>query len=261
MKTIHCFNMMHLGDCIQSLHYLTNAVKVNDVNFEFYCNPDYHGQLHEMIDGIGGIKLEHIYMAETIDDPCYNIWIGAHDYGGICETSEDIYGDESDQGTYFLVLNKILSEIMSIQCPFEEKQDMIYNQESLSLDPKHTEKYDYLFINSQNQSIEFPNFENECTDILNKLLVNNKKVITTRKIDGVPCTLDHGMSVVEIARLAKNVKNIIGVNTGPLHLCMNKWVIPNLDKFIVWCPSPETFNYGKNFITVKSLGEIDESSR
>lgn len=260
MKTIHCFNMMHLGDCIQALHYLTNATKINDVNFKFYCNPSYHGQLTEMLDGDDRVKLEHIYMVETIDDPCYNIWIGAHDYGGIAETSEEVYGNDSDQGTCFLVLSKIISDAMKIWCPFEEKKDMIYNQESLSLDSKHTEKYDYLFINSQNQSIEFPNFENECADMLSKLLDKNKKVITTRKISDVPCTLDYDMSVVEIARLAKNVKNIIGVNTGPLHLCMNKWVIPNLDKFIVWCPTQETFNYGKNFITVKSLGEINESS-
>jgi len=260
MKTLNCFNIMHLGDCIQSLHYLMNAAELNNVQFKFYCNPSYHDQLNEMIGDTTGVKLEHIYMAETVEDPCYNIWIGAHDYGGICETSEEIYGDQSDQGTYFLILNKILSDIMSIECPFEEKKDMIYNQESLSLETKHDQTYDYLFINSQNQSIEFPNFESECADTLSKLLSKNKTVITTRKIEGVPCTLDYNMSIVEIARMAKKVKNIIAVNTGPLHLCMNKWVIPNLDKFVVWCPTPENFNYGENFVTVKSLGEIDESS-
>ena len=117
MKTLNCFNIMHLGDCIQSLHYLMNAAELNNVQFKFYCHPSYHDTT--------GVKLEHIYMAETVEDPCYNIWIGAHDYGGICETSEKIYGDQSDQGTYFLILNKILSDIMSIECPFEEKKDMI----------------------------------------------------------------------------------------------------------------------------------------
>jgi hypothetical protein len=257
MRTIHCYNQYHLGDCIQSLHFLTNASTHNEVNFKLYCNHLYHEQLNELLEGFDGVELEHIYMAETISDPCFNIWIGAHDYGAICDTSNDIYGKKSDQGTYFLVLNKILSDVMGINCPFEEKKDMVYNQDSLSLDCKHTDEYDYLFVNSKNCSIEFPDFENECSDTLKKLLDNNRKVITTRKVEDVPCTIDYGMGVVEIARLAKNVKNIIAVNTGPLHLCMNKWVIPRINKFITWCPTPENFNYGDNFIPVKSLKEIE----
>lgn len=57
------------------------------------------------------------------------------------------------------------------------------------------------------------------------------------------------MSILEIGKLSKNVKNITAVNTGPLHLCMNKWSLPHIN-------TNETFNYGSNFKTVKSLGEL-----
>lgn len=254
MKTINCYNLYHLGDCIEALHFLINATKCNDVKFNFYCNPAYHTQLKEFLDNTNTITL--------IDTPdktqaWIDTWIGAYDYGEICKKSEEIFKTDSDQGTFFLLLAEILSHMMGLKCPFSNKQDMIYNQEVLNLPCKHENHYDYLFINSKNQSIPFPNFQQEITNLMQKFALKNRSVITTSKLSNIPCTTDYTLSVVEIARLAKNVKNIIAVNTGPLHLCMNKWVIPAVEKFIVWSPA-ETFNYGCNFTSVKFLSEIEE---
>jgi len=253
MRIIHCHNIQHLGDCIQTLHFLLNTSKYNDVYFRFACNPKYHNQLQDFMYGYDKVKLTSEIYSSSIDT-----WIGAHDYGKLCKQSDEIYKDTSDQGTYFLLLWKKLSKIMEVECPFQTKQDMVYNEKGLSFDPSIKNQYDYLFINSQNMSIPFPNFENECSGIIEKLNESNNSFITTRKIENYPCTLDHNLNVVDIARLAKNVKNIIAVNTGPLHLCMNKWVIPRISKFIIWSPTPENFNYGPNFINVKSLKEIEQ---
>lgn len=254
MKTINCHNFYHLGDCIETLHFLINATKHNDVSFNFLCNPTYHHQLQEFIGNTDKIKLINELKESSIDT-----WIGAYNYGDICKKSDEIFGKDSDQGTFFLLLSKILSNIMNIKCPFIYKNDMIYNQETLNKKCKHTQTYDYLFINSKNQSIPFPNFEQEIVSMMKILKTKNRSVITTAKVDNTPCTLDYNLSVVEIARLSKNVKNIIAVNTGPLHLCMNKWSLPTIEKFIVWSPA-ETFNYGSNFKSVKFLSEIEESS-
>jgi|TARA_X000001382_G_scaffold99076_2_gene73512 hypothetical protein len=253
MKIINCHNTYHLGDCIQSLHFLLNASEQNGVMFNFFCNPIYHNQLEGLLDGYDGVQLSNEPFPGSFD-----LWIGAHDYGGICRQSDEIYGDESDQGTYFLLLCKKLSDLMEIKCPFSIKKDMVYNQPALNKECVHDQKYDYLFINSYNTSVPFPDFEQECSDMIERLNASGKSFITTRKIDEYPCTLDYNLSVIEIARLAKNVKNIIGVNTGPLHLCMNKWVIPKLEQFITWCPTPENFNYGNKFFPVKSLSEVDK---
>ena len=78
-------------------------------------------------------------------------------------------------------------------------------------------------------------------------------------MENVPCTLDYNLSIVEIAKLAKNVRNVVAVNTGPLHLCMNKWSLSNINNFIIWSTA-ETFGYGNNFKTVKTLKEIDENN-
>lgn len=254
MKTINCHNFYHLGDCIEALHFLINAAKLNNVQFNFLCNTAYHNQLQEFIGTFDGVKLLTRPVGPSIDT-----WIGAHNYGDICEKSNKIFGKDSDQGTFFLLLAGILSNIMNIECPFSTKTDMIYNEDVLNEPCKHNETYDYLFINSKNQSIPFPNFEQEIVSMMKILKTKNRSVITTTKVDNTPCTLDYNLSVVEIARLSKNVKNIIAVNTGPLHLCMNKWSLPTIEKFIVWSPA-ETFNYGSNFKSVKFLSEIEESS-
>lgn len=254
MRTINCHNLYHLGDCIETLHFLINAAKHNNIQFNFLCNSDYHKQLQEFIHDFDGVKLITSPIGESIDT-----WIGAYNYGNICKKSEEMFGKDSDQGTFFLLLAGILSNIMEIKCPFSTKMDMIYNEEVLNKPCKHNEFYDYLFINSKNQSIPFPNFEEEIVSMMKKLKAHNKSVITTAKVIDTPCTLDYNLSVVEIARLSKNVKNIIAVNTGPLHLCINKWTLPNINNFIVWSPA-ETFNYGSNFKSVKFLSEIEESS-
>ncbi len=255
MTVVNCYNQYHLGDCIEALHFLINATKCNDVTFNFYCNPSYHSQLQEFIDNNNKITLV------KIPDPSQkwiNTWIGAYDYAKICNESERIFGKDSDQGTFFLLLGQILSSIMGIKCPFMTKEDMIYNQEVLNQEPSHKESYDYLFINSKNQSIPFPNFNENEKWLIDIFIKQNKKVITTAKIKDIPCTTDYGLSVVEIAKLTKNVKNIVAVNTGPIHLCMNKWTINNIDTFTVWSPA-ETFNYGPKFKSVKNLTEIHEN--
>ena len=254
MRIINCHNLYHLGDCIQALHFLINAAKHNNVQFNFFCNPAYHEQLQEFVGTFDGVKLITRPIGPSIDT-----WIGAHNYGDICKKSDEIFGKDSDQGTFFLLLTDILCSIMNIKCPFSTKMDMIYNEDVLNQPCKHNEIYDYLFINSKNQSIPFPNFEQEIVSMMKTLKTKNRSVITTTKVDNTPCTLDYNLSVVEIARLSKNVKNVIAVNTGPLHLCMNKWSIPTIKKFIVWSPA-ETFNYGPNFKSVKFLSEIEQNS-
>jgi hypothetical protein len=258
-RIINCYNQYHLGDCIEALHFLINAARCNDVKFNFLCNRDYHSQLKEFIGDANG-KLYSITPPDIVDNTFINTWIGAYNYGQICEDSDVIFGEDSDQGTFFLVLSKILSDIMELKCPFTEKADMIYNESSLESSwITSFDSYDYLFINSPNMSIPFPNFEEEVSIFIERLQSKNKKVITTAKYLDLPCTLDYNFSIVDIAKLSKNVKNVVGVNTGPLHLCMNKWTIQNVQSFTVWSPA-ETFNYGSKFRSVKSLGEIDASN-
>lgn len=251
MKKIKCHNLYHLGDCIETLHFLIHASRINDVQFDFFCNPQYHNQISPLIERDNVNLISHIDVLENSIDT----WIGAYQYDKIFEKSDLIFKDQSDQGTCFLLLWEMVSKKMEIKTPFSNKNEMIYDEEVLNLPCRHKEEYDFLFINSKPFSLVYNNFEEENYLFLDWLKQQNKKVITTRKIENYPCTLDYNLSVVEIGQLSKNIKNIVSVNTGPLHLCMNKWSLENIEKFIIWTPA-ESFNYGEKFKTVRSLKEI-----
>jgi hypothetical protein len=251
MKRIHCHNLYHLGDCIQAVHFLIHASRLNEIVFDFFCNPQYHNQLKEFI----GNDRINLLTSPNPAELSFDTWIGAYKYDKICEKSIELYKNESDQATYFLLLWNTISDLMKIKCPFKEKKDMIYDEDTINQECSHKEKYDVLFINSKNMSIPFPDFENEVLMTVEKLKNSGKTFILTDKKANHPSTTDYGLSVVEIARLSKTVKKIIAVNTGPLHLCMNKWTIENVDEFVVWSPE-ETFNHGPKFKCVKSLRNI-----
>lgn len=256
MRTINCINTKHLGDCIQTLHFLINAAEKNNVCFKFICNSVYHEQLQELlINHSDKVKLTNYSPGEE----CVETWVAGYgNYGKINEESIRI-NSYLDQATCFLIHWNNVSNIMKIECPFTIKTDLIFNQQVLAEPCKHKTQYDYLFINSQPLSLLYENFNQESILFLQKLKSKNKTVITTKKIEDYPCTLDYNLTVVEIGKLAKNVKNIVSVNSGPLHLTMNKWSLAHINTFTIWSPS-ETFGYNDKFKTVKNLGELDENS-
>jgi hypothetical protein len=257
MKIINCHNNLHLGDCVETLHYLINVVENNEITFNFACVPNYHSQLNEMIRDYSD-KIKLVSNAQLAQDSIETWVAGYGDYGELNTKSVELNG-YLDQATSFLLHWIRISQIIGVKCPFITKTDLIYNQKVLSEDCLHKQNYDYLFINSVPMSGQCNSFSDyESINFIKRILNKNKTVITTRKIGDIPCTLDHGLSIVEIGKLAKNVKNVVAVNTGPLHLCMNKWSLPNINNFTIWS-SAETFGYGTNFKTVKTLGEINES--
>jgi hypothetical protein len=257
MRIINCINALHLGDCIQTLHFLINAAEKNNVAFNFICNPAYHQQLQELlVNHVDKIKLTNFV---NPGEECIETWVAGYgNYDKINEESIKING-YLDQATSFLIHWNHVSDIMKIDCPFTTKIDLIYNQSVLAEECKHNKKYDYLFINSNSLSMWYENFNEESANFLQKLKARNKTVITTKKIEDYPCTLDYNLSVVEIGKLAKNVKNVVSVNTGPLHLTMNRWSLDVINTFTIWSPK-ETFGYNEKFKRVKSLGELNESN-
>jgi len=257
-QLLNCHNNLHLGDCIETLHYLINVVENNEISFNFACVPDYHSQLSEMIRDYSD-KIKLVSNTQLAQDSI-ETWVAGYGdyYGEIITKSVELNG-YLDQATCFLLHWIRISQLIGVKCPFITKTDLIYNQKVLSEDCSHKENYDYLFINSVPRSGQCNSFSDfESISFIKRLISKNRTVITTKKIGDIPCTLDYGLSIVEIGKLAKNVKNIVAVNTGPLHLCMNKWSLSNINKFIIWS-SAESFGYGTNFKTVKTLGEIDES--
>ena len=61
------------------------------------------------------------------------------------------------------------------------------------------------------------------------IILNKKyKIITTKKVDGILCTLDDNLSLKDIASLSTNIKNIIAINTGVVPGLLNEYTLNNI---------------------------------
>lgn len=89
MKTINCHNHFHIGDCVETLHYLANVVEKNDIFFNFACDPNYHFQLNEMIRDYNDKTLSFVQeWAEKCEKEIPNVKQGLYDGGDHCKLIE-----------------------------------------------------------------------------------------------------------------------------------------------------------------------------
>lgn len=252
MESIFCHNEYHLGDCIQTLHFLIKCSEINDIKFNFFCNSTYFDQLKPLLnDRVELVNLKHKGSIGT--------WVDDYKKYDEYKTQSKLENGLFDQANIFLLHWQDISKIMNLNCPFKEKKDLIYDEDILSKNCRHYEKYDYLIINSKPLSGQCSCYsESKFINLVESLEKDNKTFITTNKIKNYPCTKDYNLNVVEIGQLAKNVKNIFSINTGPLHLCMNRWSIENNFTLLVCgggrCGN-DTFDYGSNFKTIQEMIE------
>jgi hypothetical protein len=112
--------------------------------------------------------------------------------------------------------------------------------------------YNILIINSVPASGQFD--YNDSFDQTIQQLASRYRVITTKKVVGVDCTLDTGMSLVDIGALAANCDHLVAIETGPHSACLNKWTVQNIKSWIVG-HNTNSFLYN-NSLAVKNMNEL-----
>jgi hypothetical protein len=230
----------HIGDCFLHSHYMRKVVENNpNITFDFHLLEKHKKQVSEYIDDIPQITIKS-YDSAPLNS--YRGWIGQF---GIPPIPFDLN---------FLRYHSYnnLSRKMGIESPFKSIEDLLFDNPKL--EGKHIQSsYDILLINSEplsNQTsynaIDYENFVFKC-------IKANRSVITTKKIDNVPCTMDYGMSILDIGALSTKCKVIVGINTGPLITCLNIW---NKNKTIVSIDSNCYLNSFKNVKIAHSINSI-----
>ena len=67
-------------------------------------------------------------------------------------------------------------------------------------------------------------------------LYNEKfKIVTTFKVNDVPCTLDDKLSIFKIGAISTHSKIIIAINTGPFTSILNIYTLNNIKKINYIC--------------------------
>jgi hypothetical protein len=207
MRHINFKSELHLGDCIMHTDFLNKMIKINDVKVGFYIIEKYKDQVEEFIEDKTRI-IPYNYSDAPSD--ANRAWMAQ--YGHIKQIPFDF-------GLLKLNFYQTLCQHLNLKCPYNDIIDLLPDSPLISENP-NDENWDILLINSDGFSGQTGGMPLLCERFVEKF--KHKKIITTKKIFDVPCTLDLKYSVLDIAKLSLKCKTIIAVHTAPWHLVMNK---------------------------------------
>lgn len=234
---IEFYNEYHLGDNVFHLTFLRKLCALVDDNFVYYVHSMYLPELNKHIVGFEDrITLKGL---EERTPTAINAWIG------------EIY----DKRTYehkFLYDNFYVEWFNILTNKIYSKSFNITLHSDYPLFSKKLDGYEILFINSVPMSGQF-NYTDLLDDVV-RILSKKYHLISTRKVEGVECTLDKGMSLVDIGTLAANCRDIVGINGGPMSACINQWAIQNVKSWII-ADSRHSFSFN-NVTHVNNFNEL-----
>ena len=209
-------NEYHLGDCIFTIIYINKLCRYDrSINIKFYCNKEYHNQLHELIEYTERVSLLQF------EKKGESTWINR----------ENLYhGDKIFKGKYaqyyyydniYIDFYNYLSNKNKIDLKFVSNREILFDSFEENED-LYSYKFDYdiLIVNSSPKSDQFTFCEKELAIII-KEIARRFKVITTKKINGIPCTTDSQYSILEIGKLSCYIRNFICIHTAPHILTIN----------------------------------------
>lgn len=207
MRVINFKSETHLGDCIMHTDFLNKMVKINDVEINFFIVEKFKDQVEEFIEDKNHIKPYNL--ADAPKD-AQRAWLNQYGH---------IHSIPFDCGKLKLDFFQQLCTNLNLKCPYVNIIDLLPDS-PLIIENPNDENWDILLINSDGFSNQTRGISLKWEVLIEKF--KHKKIITTKKIKNIPCTLDFNYSVLDIAKLSLKCKIIIGVHTAPWHLVMNK---------------------------------------
>jgi glycosyltransferase involved in cell wall biosynthesis len=256
-KEISFYNELHIGDCLWAITYFNQILALNDFDVVFYINPDYFKQVKELIHPayIDRVLLKPII--EVDKSKSINTWIGSPE-NNFCQNIE-VSGREIQEMCFRMFLE--ISSKNGIIFGIKDKSEFIYDHPWIcGSNPmlRDIGNPDVLFVNSTPMSTQFSQDENALASLYEEL--KGKKVFTTKKFGDFPCTLDYGLSLLQIGQIAAKSKIVIGIQTGPFCACVNKEAIKNVKEWyvLVWKNKSEIIfhNIGGRFNICEKADQV-----
>ena len=237
MRVIDFISETHLGDCVFLTDFLNKMIKIDDdITINFYIFEQHRLQIEELIENKERIR--PCLYNKAPSNAC-RAWMAQ--YGQIKYTPFNF--DQLKMDFY-----KLLCHHYGLKNPYNNIEDILYD--SFLLKEKESDTYyDILLINSDPLSNQLGGKSLEYDTFIEKF--KGKKIITTKKIKDIPCTLDMNYSILDIAKLSLKVNKIIGIHTGPWHVIMNKQNY-NMNKPFYYIDNNCYYTY-KNTFNIKNL--------
>jgi len=251
---IHLYNEFHMGDNIFScimFYNIKDYLIANNIIIHYYINTNWLNQYNQVCEFIPCDNVKIFSLTEKPEN-ALNIWIANNelgcDYHALC--SWPAYEDKMPHDDYLkLYFSKVLEKInipIKINKLEYTDPDLLSRYNKL---PESCKDIDILVINSEPCSTQYILDKNLWSNYINNLDDHFFNIITTLKVDGIKCTLDHQLSLKDIAALSTRCKVIIGVNTGVVPGIFNSYTLANVKKIFLLCDS---CNYNQGHLNIQS---------
>ena len=251
-RIIELNNSSHLGDSIFNMILFYNIkeyIEINNIYINYYCPIRYHDQIKEFICS-DNIKLFDSNNSDN-NGLCILINNTELEYNGW------LINKESYNYFYVKFFNNILKKInIPIIINNLEYEDIDLLNRYKKLNDKY-KNIDILIINSDPCSGQYNKNEEEWNNYIINL--NNKyKIVTTKKLSNINCTLDDNLTIKDIAALSIKIEILIAINTGIIVGLFNKYTLNNIKKAFIF-DNNNYYTY-KNFYKVNNLNDINLST-
>jgi hypothetical protein len=247
-KTINILNGYHLGDNLFTIIYLLNIKKYlidNNIKVNYYIVQDYVAAIKEFITFP---NVEIFVVSSNTPKNSTDIWIGNKNF-----TSNYFKNIDNSKMPFNDFLVRFFSEFATKLNLPTIKEFKYTDKELLTRYNNLNDIYknnDILIINARARSGQYNyNAKKEDWNTLIKSLTNKYKIVTTEKVDNIPCTRDNNLTVKDIASISTSVKYIIAVNTGPLVACFNTYAFNKVKKWFIFC-NKITYSYPNFYMNI-----------
>jgi len=244
-NNIYTHIRVHFGDNLTHIHYLRLlAINNSSYTFHHFAKESYLSDLAYYTRDI-----KNIFYYDLDYCPFYSIdaW---KNYNRFFEKHKE----KQDFVKLYIDFFDFFSNKLNINSPIKSKTDLIFDSTLFYDKSILLPQYDWLIVNSLPLSGQFKldikKMDAFCIEISKKC-----NIITTRKVDNLPCTVDFGMSLCDIAALSMNCKYHLMVSTGPSWLVLNTFNCAN-SKGIFLLLDSEMVKFSNNMFVYKSLEEF-----
>jgi len=265
-KVYVLFNIWHLGDSIFNMmffHYIKDYIEANNIIIQYYVRSCYTEEIKLYVpsENIELDDMDENYLMKVVKNnntkDLFQLWIGNTEDFDVTNHPE-FHRDAPYDEFLKLFFNETLEKL---NIPMKMDKFEYNDPNLLTLYDTLHDKYkdiDILIINSIPLSKQYHYVESEWETYINKL---NKlfNIVTTKKVDGVKCTLDDNCTTRDIAAISTKAKVIIAINTGPFAPLLNTYTLNNVRKVFIFDQNRH-YSYAhfenKNKITEISIDEL-----
>jgi len=243
-RGVSTFCAWHLGDNLAALHYLRSLAKARpDLLFQHFLRPQDLLQCSELVLDVPNIKIEDITGVDL--SGMTDLWKGSDGF-------YFKYEHPIAFGSAFLDFFDMTSKKIGVSMPFDNVENLLFDYPAILVD-RMVIPFDVLLVNSVPLSGQFADFSDaDFVQLARDLVLGGYSVISTKKIPGIPCTLEAMLTVTGIANLSLRCKYLIAVCTGSMWPSFNVFGNNSLHvKFVL--NSHEIIDFGKNVVMCKNF--------